>query len=206
LGVAALVAGTAALFSGFAMLFGRSKPETGPSAKIGTSSAEPSQPLKTAQQAKPAKAARKPQKRIRLEPNTTYEEGGYRFQTDAMGRIKAASGQLKPDPAKARNPYAQRVVGGADRLDTDVGGHLIANRFGGPGDYKNLVPLDANLNNGAWKQMENGWAKARQQGKIVEVDVRPVYEGSSVRPSKIYVAWTEDGEPYGRVFDNKPGG
>ena len=200
LGIAALVAGIAALSAGFAMLFRQGQPETVPSANIGMGSAEPSQ----LQQAKPAKAARRPQKRIRLKPDTTYEEGGYRFETDATGRLKGASGRLKLDPNKARSPYAQRVVGGADRLDTDVGGHLIANRFGGASDYKNLIPLDSNLNNSAWKQMENGWAKAIQQGKTVEVDVRPVYEGSSVRPSKIYVAWTEDGEPYGRVFDNKP--
>ena len=43
-----------------------------------------------------------------------------------------------------RNNYAQRVVGGNDRLDDDDGGHLVATIFKGSGNMDNLVPMNSN--------------------------------------------------------------
>ncbi|XTZ37853.1 DNA/RNA non-specific endonuclease [Salmonella enterica] len=43
--------------------------------------------------------------------------------------------------------------------------HLIASILNGPGEKLNLVPMDGNLNKGAWKQMENIWVKALSEGK-----------------------------------------
>ncbi len=34
-------------------------------------------------------------------------------------------------------------------------GHLIASVFNGPGERLNLLPMNGNLNKGAWKAMEN---------------------------------------------------
>lgn len=43
-------------------------------------------------------------------------------------------------------------MGREDRLVTDDGGHLIASIFNGSGNLDNLVPMDSNLNRGAWKK------------------------------------------------------
>lgn len=59
-----------------------------------------------------------------------------------------------------RNQYAQRTVGGVDRLDTDDGGHLIANIFKGSGEIDNLVPMNATLNRSEYKTLENTWKNA----------------------------------------------
>jgi hypothetical protein len=141
----------------------------------------------------------------RLEPNTIYNERGYMFQTDEAGRLEKASGSLDLESG-ARNEYAQRSVGGTDRLSTDQGGHLIGARFNGPGDYVNLVPQNANLNMGAWKAMENSWAAALTNGGSVDVSVSAVYETGSARPIGFDVNWTVDGVPYHRAFANAPGG
>ncbi|HDX5555830.1 TPA: DNA/RNA non-specific endonuclease, partial [Escherichia coli] len=53
----------------------------------------------------------------------------------------------------------------------DEGGHLIASIFNGPGEKLNLLPMDGNLNKGAWKSMENTWAKALSEGKDVKVNI-----------------------------------
>ncbi|MED4976918.1 DNA/RNA non-specific endonuclease [Heyndrickxia faecalis] len=45
--------------------------------------------------------------------------------------------KLKLGNAK-RKPYAQRIVGGEDRLKNDDGGHLIASIFEGSGEINNL--------------------------------------------------------------------
>ena len=86
-----------------------------------------------------------------------------------------------------RNEYAQRIVGGEDRLRDDEGGHLIAYIFKGSGDIDNLVPMDGNLNKGEWKKLENRWKEALDVDPREEVKVRikPVYKGDSQRPGKI---------------------
>lgn len=35
---------------------------------------------------------------------------------------------------------------------------------------------------GAWKSMEDTWATALQQGKTVKVEIKPIYQGSNLRP------------------------
>ena len=67
-------------------------------------------------------------------------------------------------------------------LDTDDGVHLIGSIFKGSGDIDNLVPMDATLNRGDWKAMENTWSKALDRGKTIEVKIEPFYSGNSMRP------------------------
>lgn len=143
-----------------------------------------------------------------LPPNQKIEAGGYHFETDAQGRVSRAQGQLRLEGAeRPRNTTAQAAVGGKDRLPTDAGGHLIAHRFGGPSDFVNLVPQDAKLNNQRpWKSLENAWAKELKAGKDVSVDIRPVYEGKTLRPSEFEIDYTVNGKPFSTTIANKTGG
>lgn len=54
------------------------------------------------------------------------------------------------------------------------------------------------------EKMENKWADALKDGKDVKVDIKPVYEGNSKRPSKFVAKYTVDGEPFKSILKNKP--
>lgn len=54
--------------------------------------------------------------------------------------------------------------------------------------------------------MENKWAKALEEGKEVTVDINPVYEAGSKRPTKFVARYTIDGQQCQRIFRNKSGG
>jgi len=141
----------------------------------------------------------------KLEPNADYHVNGYSYATDAQGRVVEAKGHLELKTSD-RNSYQQEVAGRGDRLPTDQGGHLIATIFHGPGDRINLVPMNGNLNVGAWKRMENGFADALKAGKPVDVDIKAVYSGSSQRPTHFVVDSVIDGEPKTFTFRNQAGG
>ena len=85
---------------------------------------------------------------------------------------------------------------------TDQGGHIIGARFFGAGEQINYYPQSVNLNLGAWKTMENGWANAMVAGKDVKVDITGIYNSNSFRPDKIEVKYTIDGQPFFETFDN----
>jgi filamentous hemagglutinin len=140
------------------------------------------------------------------EPNTLYKvDGNKTYQTDDLGRVNAVEADLLSS-VKDRNTYQQCKTGKCG-LDGDEGGHLIASIFDGPGEKLNLVPMDGNLNKGAWKQMENTWANALKDGKPVNVKIEPVYSGDSVRPDKFTVVYQIDGGRSVReTFQNAPGG
>lgn len=140
-----------------------------------------------------------------LKSNVSYTSNGYTYQTDSLGRVKNAGGRLQLSEAP-RNDYAQRVAGRIDRRSTDQGGHLIASRFNGSGNLDNLVPMDGNLNQGAWKTMENTWADALANGKTVDVNIEAVYSGVSQRPTEFIVEYYIDGTRFEQVFENIAGG
>lgn len=121
-----------------------------------------------------------------LKPNENYESHGCRYQTDSYGRIIQCEGTLRLDDGKRNNDH-QRRAGGEDRLENDQGGHLIAVRFDGSGKIDNLVPMNQELNQGAYKKMENGWAKELKNGNTVDVKIRCKYEGDSTRPKEFIV-------------------
>ena len=50
--------------------------------------------------------------------------------------------------------------------------------------------------------MENDWAKAIKESKTVEVDIRPVFKGSSKRPTKFIVKETINGKVKIHRFNN----
>ena len=139
-------------------------------------------------------------------PNKVYHVDGDKvYRTDSLSRPSQVEATLSPN-VKDRNGY-QQCKAGKCGMAGDEGGHLIASIFNGPGEKLNLLPMDGNLNKGAWKQMENTWAKALREGKEVKVNIQPSYVGDSVRPDKFYVEYTIDGgRPIAETFKNAPGG
>lgn len=138
----------------------------------------------------------------KLKPNCEYQINGYSYKTDECGRITEASGNLKLS-GESRKSLNEQSIGGADKLDTDVRGHLIADRFGGSNKKENLVAQDGNLNGGQYKKIENECAKALQQGKDVSMSVEVEYDGDSQRPSSFTVTYTINGETYEKTFLNE---
>jgi predicted ribonuclease toxin of YeeF-YezG toxin-antitoxin module len=133
----------------------------------------------------------------RLKPNFEYESNGYKYKTDAQGRIIQVEGQLQNQKG-GRSPYSQRTVGNGDgRLPGDQGGHLIGDQFGGAGGKENLVPMDAGVNNyhkGKWGQMEKRWAGEIEKGNTVDVKIEPQYSDGTNRPSHFKIKETINGE------------
>ncbi|WP_218187062.1 DNA/RNA non-specific endonuclease, partial [Pseudomonas sp. 21C1] len=140
------------------------------------------------------------------EPNTIYKvDGNKTYQTDSLGRVERVESNLSLTK-NDRNTY-QQCVAGKCGIDGDEGGHLIASIFNGPGERLNLLPMNGNLNKGAWKTMENQWASALKEGKSVGVKIEPVYTGGSVRPEKFTVTYQIGSErPIRETFVNSPGG
>ncbi len=145
----------------------------------------------------------------KLEPNTDYKVGNKIYKTDELGRVKQVSGELTPN-VHDRNQYQQgksgKEGGIKDGLEKDDGGHLISSRHDGAGEQINYVPMNSNLNRGEWKRMENKWDNALKEGKKVEIDIQPIYKGTSNRPDEFIVKYKVDGRPYVKQFKNTPGG
>ena len=133
-------------------------------------------------------------------------KNGYRFQIDVIERPRKIGGTLTLNPAQRRSRSAQAGAGGSDRLSTDHGGHYIARRFNGPRETFNHFAQDASFNIREYRALENLWAAAVRSGSKVTVDIVPIYEGTSLRPSSIYVRYVIDGKPGRRVFTNVKGG
>ena len=139
-----------------------------------------------------------------LKQNVEYIDGnGYKYTTDDVGRISNAKGELNLGEG-TRNPYAQRTVGGADRMPTDDGGHLIGKQFNGSGQIDNLVPQNSGINRsgGEWYKMEQNWAGALKDGSSVKVDISPNYSGGSIRPDNFKVNYWIDGEKFTKLINN----
>ncbi|WP_245840081.1 DNA/RNA non-specific endonuclease [Sutcliffiella horikoshii] len=141
-----------------------------------------------------------------LKPNIEYKtKEGYHYKTDSDGRISNVEATLQLGKAD-RNNYAQRIVGGVDRLPNDDGGHLIASIFKGSGEIDNLVPMNSTLNRKEYKLLENSWKKALNEGKTVEVNIEPIYKGNSSRPAKFEVEYKINGKKYEVNLINYDGG
>lgn len=140
------------------------------------------------------------------EPNTIYKVDGNKiYQTDSLVRVEKVEANLSLTK-NDRNTYQQCATGKCG-VSGDEGGHLIASIFNGPGERLNLLPMNANLNKGAWKKMENAWASALKEGKSVSVKIEPIYNGSSVRPDRFTVRYSIGGDRPAIVdFKNSPGG
>jgi len=153
----------------------------------------------------------------RLRENKTYVDRGYTYHTDSQGRVIKVEGnlRLKPKGRKRKSSRTQTEVGKLGHQPgngkgyspkRDEGGHIIGDRFEGSSNINNLVPQNANLNRGAWKRMENGWAEAIRQGKSVRVTIELVFDGDGIRPTAFKVTQVIDGKNKHLTFHNTPGG
>ena len=146
-------------------------------------------------------------------PNTTYEFGNYSWTTDAEGRTIQAEGTVELTPA-GRDTALQDQIG-KEGEPTDVGFHLIGDRFNGPTNRLNVVPGNGkpltdglpNLNQGAYKRFENQVAKlASDPDNTVEVRVQPQYNSGNLtsRPDGFTAAYRVNGGDWiEREFVNK---
>ena len=131
---------------------------------------------------------------------------GYAFDIDVIARPREIIAELTDGPIAKRSRQAQAQAGQPDRRPGDDGGHFIAARFNGPGDSFNHFAQDRNFNRGAYRAMEDGWAKALRAEKRVIVDIVPLYEGTSKRPYHLTVTWYVDGRKRVREFANEAKG
>lgn len=140
-----------------------------------------------------------------MKPNIVYQDtNDYIYKTDELGRITNAQGELKLGKGK-RNPYAQRTVGGTERLVGDDGGHIIGNQFNASGDIDNLLLQGSVVNRtkGEYYNLEKEWADAIKDGTKVKVDITPVFEGVFKRPKEFNINYIIDGEKFTKCVKNK---
>lgn len=148
------------------------------------------------------------------DPNTRYEYGNYSYSTDAQGRVEVAEGEITLDPVGRNDPSLQRQIGHEGR-DTDVGFHIVADRFGGQTNRLNVVPGNGkplgdgqpNLNQGAYSRFEDRIAKlAEQRGNRVEVRIEMNYDANNAtaRPDSFDAAYrVNEGRWIEQSFVNK---
>lgn len=140
------------------------------------------------------------------EPNSIIKvDGNKTYHTDNLRRVEKVESILvftKND----KNKYQQCITGKCG-IDGDEGGRLIASIFNRPREKLNILPINGNLNKGAWKSMENTWASALKDGKSVSVKIEPIYFGNNVRFTRFNVKYSIDGGGAIIVdFKNSPGG
>jgi hypothetical protein len=97
--------------------------------------------------------------------NKYHSFDGEHYYIDGSGRPQRAYKYLPPVAAASRNQTCQSNVGrwgDAENPSNDYdGGHMIGAQLGGWGARANLVPQDANFNQGNWNQVEGAMAKCR---------------------------------------------
>jgi hypothetical protein len=136
---------------------------------------------------------------IEAEGVRTISKNGYGFDVDVLRRTRNVAGEIRlQSEARSRSD-----AGKPDRRVTDDGGHFIAARFNGPSDWFNHFAQDASFNRGAYRALEDGWAKDVRAGHRVFVDIIPRYVGTSKRPSSLTVIWHVDGKQFEKEFQNE---
>jgi LysM repeat protein len=132
----------------------------------------------------------------------TISKNGYGFDINVLNRTRHVSGEISLRSV-SRSKKNQANAGKPDRRDTDDGDHFIAARFNGPRESFNHFAQDANFNRGAYRLLEDGWAKDVRAGHRVFVDIVPHYRGTLKRPDSLTVTWFVDGERFEKEFPNE---
>ena len=130
----------------------------------------------------------------------------YMFAADESERTRYVDGDLELDSIEKRSRTRQARTGGSDRRASDDGGHYIAVRFNGPSASFNHFAQGANFNRGAYRALEDQWAKALRSGHRVHVNIIPHYGGASQRPDSLGVTWSVDGKERYKTFANRKQG
>lgn len=131
---------------------------------------------------------------------------GYHYEADMLRRVRHVHGEISLILHERRSHRAQRNAGVPDRLPGDDGGHYVAPRFGGSRDPINHFPQNSGINRGQYRAIEDGWAKARQEGHRVVIDITPKYRGTSLRPYELRLVWSIDGQEHRKTLENAPKG
>ncbi len=139
-----------------------------------------------------------------LAPNITYVVNGYSYKTDDKGRIVSASGKLRMrDKNYDREMETVRKIDGQEYREDDDRGHLIAHQFGGSDKLENLVPMNRTLNQIDYKKVEDTLASAVQDGADVRLEVKPIYENDSARPTEFVISYSIDDDKTIVIFKNE---
>lgn len=152
----------------------------------------------------PPDVARPPSIDMQIEASGRREvhANGYRYEIDVLLRPRRVSGEIQLEP-RSRSRSAQANAGKPDRRITDDGGHYIAARFNGPREWFNHFAQDANFNRGAYRGLEEQWAKDVRARKRVFVEIVPLYRETSMRPYRLRVIYFIDGKRTIRSFPNE---
>lgn len=137
----------------------------------------------------------------KLLPKISYELNRYKYQTDKMGRIKSAEGNLRLEQCKRSMGDSISDVANGDNLPGDHRGHIFAHIFGGADEIGNLVAMDGKVNLGEYKALETLWKNALKDGKKVKVNIKLKYNGTN-RPTKFKINYWIDGKRYTKVIRN----
>jgi hypothetical protein len=122
----------------------------------------------------------------------TYQVGQNSITlTPQPGGTYKADFVIKEDFGDVVRSSATKQAGADARAkgeDGDVGFHTIAHRFF-PGLTETVVPGNGQLNNSAYRAMENGIAAQLKDGLTVEGSIQPIPDSAS-RPSELRVSYT----------------
>ena len=128
------------------------------------------------------------------------------FRTDELGRVVSASVDDLHELAKVPSVKRNTTIAGHVRKLGDEGdqsGHIIAFKFGGDLEVPmNLVPQASNVNQGAYRQVENYLSnmKTANTGSTMRVEWDVVYGNSnSFRPKEFQIQATIDGMDCGII-------
>ena len=114
-------------------------------------------------------------------PTNGHTAGGFAFVQDSARRPLSAEGWIANEPA-ARDEAAQAAV--SKGLSGYHAGHLIPARFGGPGHWRNLVPMPALVNLSYVAAVEGAIGRYLKSGPIY-LRVTVEYSGDGPVPSHV---------------------
>lgn len=138
-----------------------------------------------------------------LVKNATFIKDGVEITTDRQGRQVLIRCWLKEGADERRSINSTlHDIGKGDERPGDDRSHIIGRNIGGSDEIENLIPMNAKLNRGEYKQLEMELHRQEKAGKRVYVEISLSYEGSSNRPSGITYKYTIDGETGVRFFNN----
>lgn len=136
--------------------------------------------------------------------STIVVDDRFTYKTDGLARVVHAAARLEVvDLDHPRDKSAQTQLIG--KPPGDHAGHIFARIFQGPGESINLTPMEGNkVNLSAYKNVENTWRKALQEGKEVQVEVDRVYRSDAKRADAFQVTYWIDGKIHYEVIHNRP--
>ena len=124
------------------------------------------------------------------ESNATYKFGNYTYETDELGRVKSASGEIKIETGSRNNNLQAKI--GKEGEEGDVGFHLIGNQFDAETNRLNVVSGNGVLNGntkgiGSYGEFEASLKTlASEPGARVELDIDIKYDPNTAdkRPTE----------------------